>query len=90
MFVDSTQIGFGRVVTDYETFAYIMDVFIARSHRKKGYGKQLMKMLLASPELSNIEKFHLKTVEAEYFYGSLGFVNVQKGFMCLEIASAKR
>ncbi len=36
------QVGFGRLVTDHTTFAWLCDVFIAESHRGRGLGKWLI------------------------------------------------
>lgn len=36
------QIGFGRLVTDYATLAYLTDVWIAPGHQGKGLGKWMM------------------------------------------------
>jgi GNAT superfamily N-acetyltransferase len=42
LFKGNKQIGFGRVVTDRATFAYLADVFIVEEYRKKGLGKWLI------------------------------------------------
>ena len=36
------QVGFARVITDYATFGYVADVFVAPSHRGAGVGRELM------------------------------------------------
>lgn len=33
------QVGFGRVITDRATFAWLSDVFVLESHRGRGLGK---------------------------------------------------
>ena len=37
---DGKLVGFGRVLTDYAVFAYIMDVFILEPYRGKGLGSR--------------------------------------------------
>lgn len=37
------QIGFGRIITDYCTVAYITDVWISPEHQGKGLGKWMVK-----------------------------------------------
>ena len=44
------QVGFGRVVTDKATFAYLADVFILEGHRGKGLSKLLMEAVMSYPE----------------------------------------
>jgi GNAT superfamily N-acetyltransferase len=39
---DGAQAGFGRVVTDRATFAYLADVFVFAGHRGRGLGKWLV------------------------------------------------
>ena len=36
-----SQVGFGRIVTDYATFAWLCDIFIKGAHRGKGLGKYI-------------------------------------------------
>ena len=45
------QVGFGRVITDGATFAYISDDYILESHRGRGLGKWLMECILSHPDL---------------------------------------
>ena len=42
--------GFGRVITDYATFNYLADIFVAESHRGRGLGAWLVECMLATPE----------------------------------------
>ncbi|MDC0598667.1 GNAT family N-acetyltransferase [Gammaproteobacteria bacterium] len=78
VFLKKEQIGFARVVTDYETHAYIMDVFISPDYQGRGLGKELMNCLVNAPELSKICRFSLCTVDAREFYLSLGFESSNK------------
>jgi ribosomal protein S18 acetylase RimI-like enzyme len=72
-FLKDIQIGFGRVVTDYVTFAYIMDVFISPEYQRNGIGRLLMDEIILADELKRIKRFSLATVEAAQFYKDLGF-----------------
>ena len=51
LYHNSTQVGFGRAVSDYATFAYLADVFVVPSYRGRGLGKWLIYCALAHPEL---------------------------------------
>src|SRR6476661_7154586 len=46
-----SQVGFGRIVTDHATFAWLCDVFIIDSHRGKGLGKWLLECIISYPDL---------------------------------------
>lgn len=70
---DNTMVGFGRVLTDYAVFAYIMDVFILESHRGKGLGKRLVEYMVNLPELKEVKRWHLATADAHDLYRQFGF-----------------
>ncbi len=69
----SQQIGFGRVITDYTTFAYLTDLFIDESCRGLGLGKWLVKCILEYPELQGLRKWLLATRDAHELYRPYGF-----------------
>lgn len=71
-FVDTSQVAFGRVVTDYSRLAYVMDVFVVPVHRGLGYSKAIMQAMLAHPELQGVT-FLLRTSSAQGLYSKLGF-----------------
>lgn len=55
------QVGFARVVSDYATFAYLMDVFILEPYQGQGLGKWLMKSILEYSDLQGLRKWLLGT-----------------------------
>jgi GNAT superfamily N-acetyltransferase len=67
------QVGFARVITDYTTFAYLADVFIIETHRRKGLSKQLMQFILDQEFVTQIRRFVLATRDAHSLYASFGF-----------------
>ncbi|HEX7027655.1 MAG TPA: GNAT family N-acetyltransferase [Gammaproteobacteria bacterium] len=69
-------IGFARVVTDKTVFAFLMDVFILREYRGRGFGKMLMEHVLNYPELKTV-RWLLGTEDARDFYSRLGFENAR-------------
>ena len=71
---DGTQVGFGRVITDYTTFAWVTDVLIAPEQRGKGLSRFLMETMLLHPELRVIQRWLLETGEAHGLYRKFGFV----------------
>mgnify|MGYP003451865596 CR=1 FL=1 len=79
-------IGFGRVISDYTTFAYITDVVINPLHRNKGIGTTLINDIFAHPELQNLKTWSLRTTkEARAIYINLGFVTAKNPETLLEI-----
>ena len=71
------QVGFGRVISDYATFAYLADVFIAENHRGQGLGKWLLECILGYPELQDLRRWMLLTKDAHGLYGQYGFIPVR-------------
>ena len=74
VYLESKQIGFARVLTDYAVFAYLMDVFILPEYRDRGYSKELMRVMVNNPELKTC-KWMLKTSDAHGLYEQFGFYN---------------
>lgn len=73
IYLDSKQIGFARVVTDYVVFAYLMDVFIDEKHRKKGYSSILIDAMMNEPQLREVKIWRLATSDAHFLYEKFGF-----------------
>ncbi len=67
------QVGFGRVITDYTTFAWVTDVFIVETHRGKGLSVFLMECILQHPEMRVVRRWLLGTDLAHGLYRKLGF-----------------
>ena len=66
------QIGFGRAVTDYATFAWIADIVIDPQHRGQGLGKWMMSCIMHHPQLQATQKV-LQTRDAHGLYERYGF-----------------
>ena len=73
IYLDDKQIGFARVITDYVVFGYVMDVFIAEEHRKKGYSSILIESMMNEPQLKEIKIWRLATTDAHFLYEKFGF-----------------
>lgn len=73
VYVNSKQIGYARVLTDYVTLVYIMDVFLDESYRGKGYAKELMNFILNYKEIKNVKSWRLATKDAHGLYKNFGF-----------------
>jgi len=53
-FTDTTQIGFVRATTDFATFAWVDDLFVAPQARNKGVARQLVDTLTSHPKLDSV------------------------------------
>jgi GNAT superfamily N-acetyltransferase len=72
-FDGEVQVGFGRVITDYATFAYVADVFVVPSHRGRGVSKAIMAAMREHPGLQNLRRWMLVTRDAHGLYRQFGF-----------------
>lgn len=84
-FSGDEQVGFGRAVTDYTTFAYLADIFIIETEQGKGYGKQLMEYIMSHSELQGLKRWHLVTRDAQPLYKQFGFAEVRDPVKHMEI-----
>lgn len=67
------QVGFARVITDFATFAYLADVYVLESHRRRGLAAWLMESILAHPKLLGLRRWMLVTRDAHPLYQKFGF-----------------
>jgi GNAT superfamily N-acetyltransferase len=77
LYHDKSQIGFGRVVTDFATIAYISDVIIHPEHRGKGLGKWLIETIVKDFRWEGTLQV-LVTDDAHSLYKKFGFSNCDK------------
>jgi GNAT superfamily N-acetyltransferase len=77
IFDGDAQVGFARVISDFATFAYIGDVFVAETHRGRGLGKWLMECILQHPALTGLRRWALVTGDAHRLYSQVGFTPLQ-------------
>jgi len=85
VYEDDRQIGFARVVSDFATFAYLADVYIAESHQKKGLSKRLMECVMRHEKLQGLRRWMLATRDAHGLYERYGFVRAQHPGRLMEI-----
>jgi len=84
LYREGRQIGFGRVVTDYATFAYMADVFVLPGERNSGLGQWLVESILAYPELQGLRRWLLGTRNAQSLYARCGFTEPPAPFAFME------
>lgn len=81
LFYKDEQIGFARLVTDKATFAYLADVFVLNDFRGRGLSKWLMQTIQAHPELQNLRRWILTTLDAHGLYEKFGWIKLPEDYM---------
>jgi GNAT superfamily N-acetyltransferase len=82
---DGRQVGFCRVVSDFATFAYLMDVFVLDEHRGRKLGVWLIETVVAHPRLQSLRVFRLATKDAHGLYEKFGFRPIAQPERMMEI-----
>ncbi len=72
-YIGEAQVAFARVISDYATFANLVDVFVLPTYRGKGYSKVLIEAVLTHPQLQGLRRFTLATSNAHGLYSQYGF-----------------
>ena len=85
VFENAKQVGFARVITDYATYAYLADVFILESHRRKGLSKFLMGCIVSHPQLQGLRRWTLATRDAHSLYAKFGFTPLKNPDRFMEL-----
>jgi GNAT superfamily N-acetyltransferase len=67
------QAGYARVVTDYATFGWLCDVYIARADRGKGLGTVLAASVRDRLAPYGVRRILLATADAHGVYARVGF-----------------
>jgi len=67
------QIAFARVISDFATFANLVDVFVVPEFRGNGYGTRLLEAVFAHTDLQGVRRFTLATHNAHGLYAKFGF-----------------
>ena len=70
-------VGFGRASSDGIHRAVLWDIVVAGDLQGRGLGRQVVKALLAAPEIQRAERVYLMTTNSSGFYQQLGFSSAQ-------------
>ena len=73
LFIESMQIGFARVVTDYVTFGYLADVFVIEKYRGRGLASWLIQCCMEHDDLKSLRRWMLVTRDMQQLYKKFGF-----------------
>lgn len=79
------QVGFGRVVTDYAVFGWILDLFVLDEYQGEGIGKMLMDYIMRYPQFSKLQRWGLNTNDAHGLYEKYGFQTIENPDFHMEI-----
>ena len=88
-FLGPTQVAFARVISDFATFANLVDVFVLPEHRGKSYSKTLLENVIAHPDLQGLRRFTLATANAHGLYAQFSFTALHKPETHMERYDAK-
>ena len=77
LFHHDRQIGFGRVISDFTTYAMFFDIIIEESFRSKGLGGWLFETMTSHPSIKGLKQV-LWTSFAEGLYRKHGFRSVKE------------
>lgn len=79
------QVGFGRMITDRATYAYLADVFIVDEYRGLGLSKFLMRTIVEHPDLQGLRRMVLATRDAHGLYAQFGFKPVPNPEVLMQV-----
>ncbi len=75
-YYERKQVAFARVISDYATFANLVDVIVFPEFRGRGVSKKLMKYIIEYDRLKGVRRFTLATSDAHGLYEQFGFTPV--------------
>ncbi|MDF1654827.1 MAG: GNAT family N-acetyltransferase [Coxiellaceae bacterium] len=79
-------VAFGRVISDFTTYAYICDVITDPNHRRKNIATMLMEQIFSHPDLQGLKTWSLRTTEgARTIYERNGFKTASRPETQMEI-----
>lgn len=84
-YLGGAQVAFARVISDFATFANLVDVFVLPAYRGRGYSKDMVEAVIAHPELQGLRRFTLATFDAHELYARYGFAAPSKPDTLMEI-----
>ncbi len=79
------QIGYARVLTDFRSVAYLADVFVLEEFRGKGLARWLVETVLAHEDFKDVQRWELRTADAQKFYAQLGFTPLAQPDQAMEL-----
>lgn len=84
-FLHGQQIGFGRLITDYHTFAWFADFFVQEAYQGQGVAKQMLTYILDLPWSQKLRRKMLCTSTAHTLYQQFKFSGLTNPTSMMEI-----
>jgi GNAT superfamily N-acetyltransferase len=84
-FLEGKQIGFGRLITDYTTFAWFADFCVLPAYHGKGVAKQMLSHILEQPWTKRLRRKMLATKDAHTLYKQFEFKELASPGLIMEI-----
>ncbi|MGF1694472.1 GNAT family N-acetyltransferase [Vibrio lamellibrachiae] len=84
-YLNNTQVGFSRIITDHATFANLVDVIVWPEFRGRGVSRLLLEAVLNHESTRNVRRFTLATSNAHDLYRKFGFSLLSKPDTFMEI-----
>jgi GNAT superfamily N-acetyltransferase len=72
LYHEGRQVGFSRVLSDGEIFAYLADVYVLDEHRGRGLGVELVRESVDGSPFSDL-RWTMGTEDAHSLYEKIGF-----------------
>ncbi len=76
LWVGNEIVGFGRAITDGIYRGVLWDIVIDQNYQGNGFGTLILKKILSSKKIKNIEKLYLMTTNKKLFYSQFDFKEV--------------
>ena len=83
-YVEGRQVAFARVVTDFSTFASVVDLFVLPDYRGRGFASRMLETMLDHPSLQKLRRFTVAGSEAHALFEKFGFTAPQHPESLLE------
>jgi N-acetylglutamate synthase-like GNAT family acetyltransferase len=84
-FINNEQIGFGRVITDYNTFGWFADFYVLEAFRGQGIAKKMLSYLTTQPWTQRLRRIMLNTSDAQGLYRQFEFKDLTNPTFILEV-----
>jgi ribosomal protein S18 acetylase RimI-like enzyme/nitroimidazol reductase NimA-like FMN-containing flavoprotein (pyridoxamine 5'-phosphate oxidase superfamily) len=68
-----------RAITDGHKHAYVADVAVLPTRRRRGIARDVVRFLLDHPRMRNVQRIRLTTRDAQALYAELGFAAEHEG-----------
>jgi len=84
-FIDDTQVGFGRVITDYYTFGWFADFYVLAAYRGNGISKKMLSFIIDQPWSKRLRRKMLNTSDGHGLYSQFGFTQLAQPTYIMEV-----